>query len=239
VSELVRLNVDVIVTRGTPAVMAAKRATGSIPIVMAASGDPINARIVSSLARPGGNVTGLSASAVELSGKRVELLKQIVSQISLIAGLFDMSDPVNPPQWREVEAAAESQGLRSRLFDVRTSGDLEPAIASAAKQQAGALVVGSAALTRSNPGLIASVAVKHRMPTAFQSREFVDAGGFISYGVSFPDLYRRAAVCRQDSERRQTRRSSCRRAHQVRASDQPQDGQGPGLDRPAVAVAAS
>src|SRR5262249_10957829 len=111
VNELIRLKVDVIVTRGTPAVMAAKKATGTIPIVMAASGDPVNARIVASLARPGGNVTGLSASAIELSAKRVELLKQIVSQISLIAGLFDMSDPVNPPQWREVEAAAESQAL--------------------------------------------------------------------------------------------------------------------------------
>jgi len=193
-NELVRLKVDVIVTRGTPAVMAATRATGTIPIVMAASGDPVNTRIVASLAHPGGNVTGLSASAVELSAKRLELLKQIVPHISLIAGLFDMSDPVNPPQWKEVEAAAEAQGLRSRLFDVRTAGDLERAIASAPKQQAGALVVGSAALTRSNPGIIASLAAKHRLPSMFQSREFVDAGGFISYGVSFPDLYRRAAV---------------------------------------------
>jgi len=193
-NELVRLKVDVIVTRGTPAVMAATRATGTILIVMAASGDPVNTRIVASLAHPGGNVTGLSASAVELSAKRLELLKQIVPQISLIAGLFDMSDPVNPPQWKEVEVAAEAQALRSRLFDVRTAGDLERAIASASKQQAGALVVGSAALTRSNPRIIASLAARHRLPTVFQSREFVDAGGFISYGVSFPDLYRRAAV---------------------------------------------
>jgi putative ABC transport system substrate-binding protein len=193
-TELVRLKVDVIVTRGTPAALAAKNSTRTIPIVMAASADPVGTGVVASLARPGGNITGLSAAGTELSAKRLELLREILPQVSRIAALFDMSDPASPPQWKEVEAAARSRGLQLQLLDVRKSEDLGRAFTSANRERAGGLVVGSAALTRTDVGAIATLAAKHRLPTIFQSREFVDAGGLISYGVSFPPLYRRAAI---------------------------------------------
>src|SRR5262245_8580692 len=181
-TELVRLKVDVIVTRGTPAVLAAKHASSTIPIVMAASGDPVGTGVVASLARPGSNVTGLSGSVVELSAKRIELLREMVPQLSRVAGLFDMSDPVNPPEWKEAEMAARSWGLEAQLLDVRKPEDLRRAFESAIKQRADAIVVGSAALTRTNLRAIATLAATHRLPAIFQSREFVDAGGLMSYG---------------------------------------------------------
>jgi putative ABC transport system substrate-binding protein len=192
-TELVRLKVDLILARGTPAALAAKNATGTIPVVMAASGDPLGTGIVASLARPGGNVTGLSAFVRELQAKRVELLSEMVPGIARVAGLFNMSNPAIPLEWKEVEMAARSLGIQPQLLDVRTLEDLGRAFDAAITQRADVLVVGINGLTQTNRRLIVDLAAKHRLPAIYAGREFVDAGGLISYGVSYPDLYYRAA----------------------------------------------
>ena len=191
--ELVRLKVDVIVTRGTPAVMAAKNATGTIPVVMAASGDPLLSGVVAGLARPGGNVTGLSAIVVEVTGKRLQLLREVVPGVSRIAVLFDMGNPNNALQWKETEIAAPSLGVQPQLLDVRKPGDFGGAFDAAIRQRAGAMVVGIDALTQANHRSIIDLAAKRRLPAIYASREFVDAGGLVAYGVSYPHLYHRAA----------------------------------------------
>jgi putative tryptophan/tyrosine transport system substrate-binding protein len=192
-AELVRLKVDVIVTRGTPAVMAAKNATATIPVVMAASAEPVLSGVVSSLARPGGNVTGLSADVVEISGKRLELIREVVPGVSRVAALFNMSNPNDALQWKEMESAAPSLRVQLQLLDVRKPGDFAGAFDAAVKRRAGALVVGIDALTWANHRPIVDLAAKHRLPAMYAGREFVDAGGLIAYGVSYPHLYHRAA----------------------------------------------
>jgi putative ABC transport system substrate-binding protein len=192
-SELVRLNVDLIVTRGTPAALAAKNATSAIPVVMAAIGEPVNTTVVANLAHPGGNVTGLSAFVSELGAKRMELLKQTVPRVARVTALFNMSNPVAPPQWKEVERAARVLNIQPQLFDVRTPEDFTAAFGAAVRQRADAVVVGIDAVTQANRWPIADLALKNRLPTISPAREFVDAGGLVSYGVSYPDLYRRAA----------------------------------------------
>jgi ABC-type uncharacterized transport system substrate-binding protein len=192
-TELVRLKVDLILTRGTPAALAAKQATGTIPVVMAASGDPVGTGIVASVARPGGSVTGLSAFVRDLQAKRVELLRDMLPGIARVAGLFNLSNPALPLEWKEVELAARSLGLQPQLLDVRTPEDLRHAFNAAITQRADALVVGIDGLTQRHRGTIADLAIQHRLPAIYAGREFVDAGGLISYGVSYPDLYDRAA----------------------------------------------
>jgi putative tryptophan/tyrosine transport system substrate-binding protein len=193
-AELVRLNVDLIVTRGTPAIFAAKNATKTIPVVMAASGDPLGAGVVAGLARPGGNVTGLSAFVTELQAKRLELLREMVPRINRIAALLNMSIPAEPPQWEETKAAARTLAIEPQLLDVRKPEDLGRAFETAIRQRADALVVGINVLTQANRRPIADLATKHRLPAIYASREFVDAGGLVVLGVSYPDLYRRAAI---------------------------------------------
>jgi putative ABC transport system substrate-binding protein len=192
-AELVRLKVDVILTRGTPAVMAAKNATGTIPVVMAASGDPVLSGVVSSLARPGGNVTGLSAVVVEVSGKRLELIREVAPGVSRVAALFNMSNPNDALQWKEIETAAPSLRVQLQLLDVRKPSDFAGAFDAAVKGRAGALVVGLDALTWANHRPIVDLAAKHRLPAIYGGREFVNDGGLIAYGVSYPHLYHRAA----------------------------------------------
>ena len=193
-AELVRLNVDLIVTRGTPAIFAAKNATKTIPVVMAASGDPLGAGVVAGLARPGGNVTGLSAFVTELQAKRLELLREMVPRINRIAALLNMSSPAEPPQWEKTKVAARTLGIEPQLLDVRKPEDLGRAFETAIRQRADALVVGINVLTQANRRPIADLAMKHRLPAIYASREFVDAGGLVVLGVSYPDLYRRAAT---------------------------------------------
>ena len=192
--ELVRLQVDLIVTRGTPAALAAKNATGTIPVVMAASGDPLETGIVASLAHPGGNITGLSALVTDLQAKRLELLKELVPGAARIAALFNMSNPFIQVQWQEIETAARSLGIEPQLLDVRKSEDIGPLFDAASISRADALVVGPEAVTQANLQTITGLATKHRLPTMYPSRAFVDAGGLISYGVSYPHLYYRAAA---------------------------------------------
>ena len=191
---LVRLPVDLILTRGTPAALAAKQATqGTIPVVFTGAGDPVGSGLVASIAHPGGNVTGLSALTTELYAKRVELLKELMPQLTRLAGLFNMSNPVLPLQWTEVEMAARPLGVQSQLLDVRTPEEIGRAFNAAIQERADALVVAIEALTQANRRPIVDLAAQHRLPAMYAGREFVDAGGLISYGVSYPDMYYRAA----------------------------------------------
>jgi len=193
-TELVRLRVDLIITRGTPAAQAAKNVTETVPIVMAAIGDPLGVGVVASLARPGGNVTGLSAFVTELSGKRVEIMKELLPSISRVALLQNMGNPVSPPQWEAMKTVASALGLSTELLDVRSEQDIVRAFDVAIEHKVNAISVGIDALTQRKADMIVELAARHKLLTAFPSREFVEAGGLISYGVSYPDLYYRSAA---------------------------------------------
>ncbi len=193
-AELVRLNVDLIVTRSTQAVMAAKNATGTIPVVMAASGEPVGTRVVAGLARPGGNITGLSAFTSGLITKRLELLLETVAGIRRIAFLHNIENPAVPPQWEELKTVTPSLGLEAQLLDVRKPEDIVRAFNTAVAQRADAILVGNDTVTLANRRQVVELAAKHRLLTMYNSREFIDAGGLMSYGVNYADLYRRAAI---------------------------------------------
>ena len=190
-TELVRLKVDLLLTRGTPAALAAKSATGTIPVVIVGVGDPVGQNVVASLARPGGNITGLSAAVTDIYPRRVQLLKELVPKMARVAAIFNMSNPALPPQWNRVETAARSLGIEPQLFDVRTAEEIERAFDSAQRQRADALIVGLDTLTQANQRLIVDLAARRRLPAIYASTEFV--GGLITYGVHYPDMYRRAA----------------------------------------------
>jgi putative ABC transport system substrate-binding protein len=192
-AEMVRLKVDLIVTRGTPAARAAKNATATIPIVMAAIGEPVETGMVVSLAHPGGNVTGLSAFVTELTAKRIEIMREIAPRISRIALLDNMSNGSVPAQWEELKTAALALGIQPQLLDVRKPDDIEPAFAAAVAQQADALAVGNDSVVIANRVRVAALAERHRLPAIYATREFVDVGGLLSYASHYPDLYRRAA----------------------------------------------
>ena len=191
-ADLLRLNVDLIVTRGTPAVLAAKGATTTTPIVMAAMGDPL--MVVASLANPGGNITGLSGYTTGLEEKRAEVIKELVPGAVRIAGLYNMGNPVVPPLWNELQTATRKLGLMPQLLDIRKVEDIAPAFADATSQHADALIISVDALTQKNRSFIAQLAAGHGLPAIYVSKEYIDAGGLIAYGPSYPDLYRRAAI---------------------------------------------
>jgi putative ABC transport system substrate-binding protein len=193
-SELVGLKVDLILTRGTPAALAAKGATGTIPVVMAASGDPVGARIVTSLARPGGNVTGLSSGITESFPKRVELLAELLPGLKRIAAILNMGNPAVPPQWIAVEASARSLGIEALLLDVRRPADLQAAFNAAAQQRAEALVVGLDGVTQANLRSIAELAAKQRLPSIYPAKDYAMLGGLMAYGSSDSHMYHRAAA---------------------------------------------
>jgi putative ABC transport system substrate-binding protein len=190
-SELVRLKVDLIVTRGTPAARAAKNATGTIPVVMATMGDP--RAIVASFANPGGNITGVTTFSTELTAKRFELLKELVPNLSRVALLHNMGNPAAPPEWEETKTAARSLGLQAELLDVRSQGDLGRAFELAVRQRVDALVIGADGLTQMHQQTIVDLVTRNRLPAAYPAREFVEAGGLIAYAVNYPDLYFRFA----------------------------------------------
>jgi putative ABC transport system substrate-binding protein len=190
-SELVRLKVDLIVTRGTPAARAAKNATGTIPVVMATMGDP--RAIVASFAHPGGNITGVTTFSTELTAKRIELLKELVPNLSRVALLHNMGNPAAPPEWEETKTAARSLGLQVELLDVRSQGDLGRAFELAVRQHVDALLIGADGLTQMHQQTIVDMVARNRLPAANPAREFVEAGGLITYAVNYPDLYFRFA----------------------------------------------
>ena len=185
---------DLIVTRGTTGALAAKNATRTIPIVMATSGDPVAAGLVASRARPGGNVTGLSSINAELVGKRLGLLKEAIPGLARIAVVLNLSNPTLVTQRKQIEVAARSLGFQPQFLDVRKPEDLGRAFDTAVKQRADAVHVGLDFLAQSNLGRIVDLAAKHRLPTIYSTRDFVDAGGLMAYGVSRLEMYRRAAT---------------------------------------------
>jgi ABC-type uncharacterized transport system substrate-binding protein len=190
-SELVRLKVDLIVTRGTPAAIAAKNATETIPVVMATMGGP--GAIVPSFAHPGGNITGVITFSTELTAKRIEIIKELVPNLSRVALLHNMSNPAVPPEWEETKTAARSLGLEANLFDVRSEEDLGRAFELAVRQHVDALVIGADGLTQTHQQKIVDLAARNRLPAVYPAREFVDAGGLAAYAVNYPDLYFRFA----------------------------------------------
>jgi putative ABC transport system substrate-binding protein len=186
-AELVQIRVDVIITRGTPAAQAAKAATSTIPIVMAAVGEALG--VVESLAHPGGNVTGMSAYTTGLAAKRVELLKELLPRTAHVAYLHNMSNPVARPQWEQTEIAARMLGIIPELYDVRSREDVSHAFDATIPKRIDAVVVGNDSITQENRSLIANLAARDRLPTVYGAREFVEAGGLMSYSVNYPQLY--------------------------------------------------
>jgi putative ABC transport system substrate-binding protein len=192
--ELVSLKVDVIVTAGATVTQAAKKATNTVPIVMAQDPDPVGNGFVTSLARPGGNITGLSSLVAELNGKRLEILKEVVPTLSRVAVLGTSANPGNVQQLRETELAAKAMGLKLQYLDVRTSKDLETAFQAAAKEHADAVLMLGGPLFIYQRTKIAELAIKSRLPAVYNRSEFVEDGGLMTYGASIPDLHRRAAT---------------------------------------------
>jgi putative tryptophan/tyrosine transport system substrate-binding protein len=193
VAEFVRLKVDLIVTYGTPSILAAKQATSTIPIVFAAAGDPVRTGIVASLARPGGNVTGLSLLATDLTGKRIELLREVVPGLRRLALLGNVGNPQVVVEIGEVQAAARTFGLDVvTSSEVRSAEDIVPAFESF-QRPADALFVVLDPLINNNRLAIATSALGARLPTMHGLRDLVEAGGLMSYAANFPDLFRRTA----------------------------------------------
>jgi len=192
-AELVRLNVDVILAAGTLGPLAAKQATSTIPIVMAASGDPLGAGLVASLARPGGNVTGMSLMAPDLGGKRLELLKELLPRVSRVAVLWNAANPYPAIVFKETHTAGRTLGIDVRSLELRGPDDFDGAFAAARQQRPDALITVEDPLTGDYRKRIAVFAVTERLPSLHGLSEDVKAGALMSYGASLRDLYRRAA----------------------------------------------
>jgi putative ABC transport system substrate-binding protein len=191
-TEFVHLGVDVIFATGTAPALAAKQVTSVIPIVFPFAGDPVGTGLVASLARPGGNVTGMSNQATDLAAKRIELLRELVSHLRRLAVLANGSYPAATMEKSEVETAARTLGLEVFAAEVRESKDIPPAFEEV-KSKADALFLVGDPLMTANRGQVTSLALATRLPTIYVHREYVEAGGLVSYGANFSDLFRRAA----------------------------------------------
>jgi putative ABC transport system substrate-binding protein len=193
-AELVRRDVDLIVTRGTPAALAAKsattKATTGIPVIMAAVGDP---QAIVASAGGAANLTGFGANLPGTERRRVELLKMMLPGLARIGALMNLSNPSRQAEWENIAAAARSLEVAPLVLDTRASPDIARAFDAASLAQTDAVVVGSDTVMQTNQGLLVELAAAHRMPAIYTFRDFVEAGGLMSYGVSLPDLYRRAA----------------------------------------------
>src|SRR5215467_7080774 len=193
-SELVRLKVDIIVTNGPTSTRPAKEATVTIPIVMAQDNDPVGNGFVASLARPGGNITGLATLAPELSGKQLELLKEIVPKLSRVAVFGNLTFPGSAQQLKEVQLAAKALGVKLQYLDVLDPKDIETAFREAGKERADAVLTLTNTILFSHRAQLADLAVKNRLPSMYYRREYVEDGGLMSYATSYTDLNRRAAT---------------------------------------------
>jgi ABC-type uncharacterized transport system substrate-binding protein len=193
-AELVRLKVDIIVTSSPAPTRAAKEATATIPIVFAQDGDPVASGFVTSLARPGGNITGLSTLAPELSGKRLELLKELVPKLSRVAVFGTSTSPSTVPTMKETELAAGAFKVQLQYLDVLDAKDIETAFRTAAKGRADAVLVLAGPVIFFERRQIAELAVKNRLPAIYPQTEFTEAGGLMYYGANTPEMYRRAAT---------------------------------------------
>ncbi len=193
-AELVRLKVDVIVTAGPSPTRAAKEATTTIPIVMAQDPDPVGNGFVASLARPGGNITGLATLRPELSGKQLELLKETVPRLSRVAVFGTSTNPGNVQQLRETELVARAFGVKLQYLDVLDPKDIETAFRAASKERADAILVLNSPVFNAHRTQLAGLAVKSRLPAIYDRSAFVEDGGLMTYSVSLTDLHRRAAT---------------------------------------------
>jgi putative tryptophan/tyrosine transport system substrate-binding protein len=192
--ELVRLKVDIIVTPGASPTRAAKAATSTIPIIMTQDSDPVANGFVASLARPGGNITGLSTFAPELGGKRLEILREVVPKLSRVAVLGTSTSPGYAPMIREMELAANSFKVELQYQNISDSTDIETAFRAASKGRADAVLTFASAILSTQRAQIVELATKNRLPAIYHNSPFVEAGGLMTYGVSVIDLDRRAAV---------------------------------------------
>ena len=193
-ADLVRLKVDVIVASVTSDALAAQKATRAIPIVIAAPSDPVATGLVESLARPGGNITGLSQMAPELAGKRLELLKEIVPKLSRVAVLWNPQGVGATLNWKEIQPPARQLGVQLHSLEVRSPNEFDKAFEDATRARAGALAIMADPVIVTNLKRIADLAAKSRLPSIFHSSEFADAGGLVAYGPDRADLFRRAAT---------------------------------------------
>src|SRR6266699_410774 len=191
-AEFIRLKVDVIVTYGTTSAIAAKKATAVIPIVIAGAGDLVGTGLVAPLARPGGNVTGLSMQTPDLAGKRIEMLREILPGLRTVAILANIGNPISMLEMEEAHAAARTIGLDVATSEIRRAEDIAP-VFEALKGRADALYVCADPLLTTNRIRINTLALGVRLPTMHGFREYAEAGGLMSYGANFPDLHRRAA----------------------------------------------
>jgi putative ABC transport system substrate-binding protein len=193
-AELVKLRVEIIVAPGSAAGLAAKRVTKTTPIVYLGGGDPVALGLVDSLARPGGNVTGITELAPDLTAKRLEILRETLPHVSTVAVLIRGGDPEITSQVTELEAQAKILKLKLRLVQVRGPNDFEKSFSTIAKERPGALIELPNPLFHFNSKRIVEFALKNKLPTIFHAKDFVEAGGLMAYGAEFTDLYRRAAV---------------------------------------------
>ena len=197
-AELVALKVDVIVAPGTPQALAAKQATRTVPIVFAVAGDPVGSGLVTSLARPGGNVTGLSSVTSDLVGKCLEQLTQVVPGVSRVAVLWQpggFGERAEKDMQKAAEVAGRTLGVRLQFVEARRPADIDRAFSEMTRARAGALtVLGGGTMLFAERRRLVDLAAKNRLPAVYPWKDFVDAGGLLSYGANFPDLYRRAAT---------------------------------------------
>src|SRR5207247_2092065 len=193
-AELVRLKVDVIVTRGAAPTRSAKEVSNTIPIVMSSGGDPVSDGFVASLARPGGNITGLSALSPEISGKQLELLKEIVPKLSRVAVLGTSTRPGNTQTLKEIELAADAFGVKIQYRDVLGPRDIETAFRAASERHIDSVLLLSSPVFTSQRKQIAELAAKSRLPAIYPQQEFVQDGALMTYSVSVADMYHRAAT---------------------------------------------
>jgi putative ABC transport system substrate-binding protein len=193
-AELVHLKVDVIVSAGPTVTRAAKEATSTIPIVMAQDTDPVGSGFVASLARPGGNITGLATLSPDMSGKLLELLKEISPRLSRVVVIGNSTNPGNVQELRETELAAKAFGIQVQYLDVRAPQDIEISFRAATKGRADALLMLGNPILNAHRAQVVGLAGKSRLPTTYNRPEFVEAGGLMTYGVSYNDLLRRAAT---------------------------------------------
>src|SRR5262245_47675173 len=193
-AELVRMNVDIIVTTGTPAVRAIKGASATIPIVFAVISHPVENAIIASFARPGGNVTGLTILTEELSGKRLELLKETIPNVNRIGVLSDLTNPTQALEWKEIVAAAQALGVKLQSLGLRTSNDFDSAFKAALRERVQALITLPQPLMNSHRNPIVEFTAKNKLPAIYPAPDYTDAGGLMYYGPVYTELFRRAAT---------------------------------------------
>lgn len=194
VAELIAARVDAIVTAGTPAALAVKNATTTVPLVMVAVGDPIGTGLVPSLARPGGNLTGLSSVAPDLEGKRLQLLREVTPALSHVAMFINSLNPFHISSMEQARAAAQAMGIKLRLHDIRKSEDLDDAFAAIRKERPDALLILADRVFLHNRERIVDFANEQRLPNVNAYKELVEVGGLMSYGPSYEDMHKRAAI---------------------------------------------